>query len=139
MKQFLFLCFVASGILFSDANGANLKRSKFINFDTGTSVLNADSASTELSPTINYDDSDNVWFFRPQTEVHMLKAVKPHKFHCIMDSEDDDEMIFELSEDDSEIPEAPANTPYEKTTPKEHYIFGGYTRNFSTSIANDAF
>ena len=139
MKQFLFLCFVASGILFSDANGANLKRSKFINFDTGTSVVNADSASTDLSPTINYDDSDDVWLFRPQTEAHTPQVVKPYKFHYIMDSEDDDDMIFDISEDDSEMPEAPANTPYEKTTPKEQDFLSEYFKNFSAPIANDAF
>ena len=111
MKKFLFLCFVASGILFSDANGANLKRSKFIDFNTGKSTLNDDTTLIEGSPIID-NSSDSIWFFSPQIKVHSPKAVKSYRCHLAESEEEDDEFAFDISDNTSEMYETSANTQY---------------------------
>lgn len=109
MNKFLYLC-IALGITFSEANGANLKRSKFIDFDSYKSI--SDESAESSNDFVDVGEGDVLFQYDLPIEIARPKPIMASNLSTF-DEEDDfeDYSSWESFEIDEAL-NVPPNTPH---------------------------
>lgn len=114
MNKFLYLC-IALGITFSEANGANLKRSKFIDFDSYKSI--SDEPTEHSNGFVNVGDGDLLFQYDSPVEIVRPKPIMASTLAKFDEDDDFEDYSRWDSFDIDEALDVPPNTPYFQYTP----------------------